>query len=165
MTSNHKFLPVLISLTLLALAGKAQVHYTYLKAAKMVFVTPAGAEESDNKDHDTKINIKIQGTYGFISSETLYNEDKEFANDGSKNEVKLNVRTATRPFIPKSEFVSGKITFKIIPEGDDTWIFKPTLMLEYSDGSRGKFVCDNNLKVSKDNPVATMNWGGHVEEK
>jgi hypothetical protein len=154
------FIITLCVLTLYAGTSKAQVNYVYLSGAKMVFFTPSSSPYgNDNKDHDTQIDVSIIGAYGYVSSATHNGQDIEYPDNNSNNEMGLNLSDPNgRQYIAMPEFSHGRYVITITPNGNDEWIFKPTLYLYFSNGTSAVYTANNFLKLNQNNRTGTVTF-------
>ncbi|SFW90260.1 hypothetical protein SAMN05661012_06575 [Chitinophaga sancti] len=116
------------------------ISYTQIHAqntdSKLVKVIINFRTHDDNKDHDTKLYVKIKNKVTlFLSKEIAQGDDlggdMEF-NDPSNHSFDLVLTSSN---IKASELTAPFVTIGIQPNGNDRWIFDYTVKLEFSDGS------------------------------
>jgi hypothetical protein len=115
-----------------------------LNSAKISFETPNhhviinGNEfDNDNKDHDTCFWMGLWDIYGQLRNSTYIADGVEYE-DGSIHEAQFNlsVNIPAGYVIPKTNGETiQKFSIEINPVGNDTWVFRPTIILGFSDGT------------------------------
>ena len=141
----------------------------YLTGATVTFVTG-----NDDKDIDTDLIVFLQyypmrssdnGNFQDYSNYYAYDEiytsgqpDEHWV-DGSTHSVDLTVNG--QPLL--TAVTSCWFTVGILPTGHDTWVFKPTLHLEFSDGSTADVNFNNYITLDQNaNFVNLPTKGGAV---
>ncbi len=104
--------------------------------AKLTKVTITFRTHNDNKDHDTKLYVKIKSKVNlFLSKDVAFgNElggDMEFV-DPSNHSFDLTLNSST---IKVSDLTAPFISIDVQPNGNDRWIFDYSIRLEFSDGN------------------------------
>ena len=138
----------------------------YLTGATVTFVTG-----DDDKDVDTALIVFLQyypmrssdnGNFQDYSNYYAYVEDYYTASsqnyrDGSTHSVDLTVNG--QPLLTAVR--TCWFTVGILPTGHDTWVFKPTLHLEFSDGSTADLNSNNYITLDQNtNFVNIPTMGG-----
>jgi hypothetical protein len=157
--------------------GYAQVK---LKSAQISFYTPA----HDDKDWDTKINVTLYLSDGtligsadynscdnhsttveaskcFCCVEPLYdgqhhltnpNEMTMFPNGGSRGPFNLIISN----FVEKQKIKTGFFRIRINPNGNDRWVFIPSVTLIFDDATKVSLSNYPATIVAQDAPQATL---------
>lgn len=105
------------------------------------------ATTSDDKDYDTQVRDRIVSNGANMATLFCCSADRksDHWNNGSTNTRPMNVlQTITKGSLPGMSFVLGEI-----PNGNDTWVFIPTLTVKYSDNSQDQWTFPEQVLVGR----------------
>lgn len=145
MSKKHLLVILFIFLTLSSIGQT-------LSTATIKFLTP---KSTDDKDGNTYVSVVLNkcGSNDNIAILEPCCNGVSFPDNGTfSQDFKLKV---VNP-VNKGDIISGSFTIHIDPKGNDRWVFNPTLVLVFSDGTSKTITGFSNRIVAQDAKDATF---------